>query len=162
MQVPHYPWSVKTFLSGRPTIRHVLELSEENYRRLLTLAPDLRGMHGAHVSSLGEKMDLHLGVFEQTPYTSLVHLTYYFSCRQPDIADPDAILRVYHDSQQVDVLDLSQSALPLQRWGSSPTLQQRWKINLFLSKWLAYCDYQGHRFHPTRTSKVFQKSMEMV
>ncbi|MCU7811602.1 MAG: DUF1249 domain-containing protein, partial [Candidatus Thiodiazotropha sp. (ex Notomyrtea botanica)] len=55
-------------------------------------------------------------------------------------------LRVYHDFQQVDVMDMRQSALPLQRWGGHPTLEQRWKINLFLSKWLNYCDTQGHRF----------------
>jgi uncharacterized protein YqiB (DUF1249 family) len=83
---------------------------------------------------------------EQTPYTSLVHLTYYFSHAVGDYPDPDATLRVYHDSRQVDVLDFRQSSLPLHRWGDNPTLEQRWRINLFLSKWLQYCVAQGHGF----------------
>jgi uncharacterized protein len=28
----------------------------------------------------------------------------------------------------------------------NPTLEQRWRINLFLSKWLHYCVAQGHSF----------------
>lgn len=120
--------------------------SEENYRHLLRLAPDLSLMAGKYLSSLGQGMDLHLEIFEQTPYTSLIHLTYFFPHPVGHYPDPDATLRVYHDFRQVDVMDMRQSALPLQRWGSHPTLEQRWKINLFLSKWLNYCITQGHSF----------------
>ncbi len=120
--------------------------SEENYRHLLRLAPDLELMSGKHLSSLGSGVDLHLDIFEQTPYTSLIHLTYFFPHVAGYYPDPDATLRVYHDFLQVDVVDLRQSTLPLQRWGAHPTLEQRWKINLFLSKWLGYCITQGHSF----------------
>lgn len=146
MRLVTYPWRMKYLLSARPTMGKVLDLSEENYALLMRLAPDLALMAGNYQSSLDQGMDLYLEAIEQTPYTSLVHLTYYFSHAVGDYPDPDAMLRVYHDSRQIDVLDLRQSTLPLQRWGLNPTLEQRWRINLFLSKWLRYCVAQGHSF----------------
>jgi uncharacterized protein len=130
----------------RPSMGSVLDLCEENYDLLLRMAPDLQSLEGEHRSRLGGSMDLYLDVIEQTPYTTLVHLTYYFTHAVGDYPDPDAMLRVYHDSRQVDVVDFRQSNLPLHRWGGNPTLEQRWKINLFLSKWLRYCAEQGHSF----------------
>ncbi|MCG7861507.1 MAG: DUF1249 domain-containing protein [Candidatus Thiodiazotropha endolucinida] len=133
-------------LAKRPSVGMVLDLSEENYALLMRLAPCLAEMSGQYQSNLEHGMDLYLEVMEQTPYTSLVHLTYYFSHAVGDYPDPDATLRVYHDSSQIDVLDLRQSSLPLHRWGDNPTLEQRWRINLFLTKWLQYCVAQGHGF----------------
>jgi uncharacterized protein YqiB (DUF1249 family) len=133
-------------LAKRQGMGMVLDLSEENYALLMRLAPSLAEMSGKYQSNLEHGMDLYLEAMEQTPYTSLVHLTYYFSHAVGDYPDPDATLRVYHDSRQVDVLDLRQSTLPLHRWGDNPTLEQRWRINLFLSKWLQYCVAQGHGF----------------
>ncbi len=124
----------------------VQRLSEENYHHLMRLAPDMPLLEGKHVSSLGQGVDLHLDILDHTPYTDLIHLTYYFPHGVGHYPDPDATLRVYHDFRQADVLDLRQSSLPMQRWGSNSTLEQRWKINLFLSKWLNYCTLQGHYF----------------
>ncbi|MCU7797974.1 MAG: DUF1249 domain-containing protein [Candidatus Thiodiazotropha sp. (ex Semelilucina semeliformis)] len=146
MKKTYYPWSLRYLSLSPPTMGMVQAQSEENYQHLLRLAPDLSLMEGKHLSSLGRGIDLHLEIYEQTPYTSLIHLTYFFPHAVGHYPDPDASLRVYHDFQQVDVMDMRQSALPLQRWGGHPTLEQRWKINLFLSKWLNYCNTQGHRF----------------
>ncbi|MES9991668.1 MAG: DUF1249 domain-containing protein [Candidatus Thiodiazotropha sp.] len=157
MYTAGYPWSSNKLLSTRPRVGMVLDLSEENYALLMRMAPSLGDMSGRYQSNLEHGMDLHLEVLEQTPYTTLVHLTYYFSHAVGDYPDPDATLRIYHDSKQVDVLDLRQSSLPLHRWGDNPTLDQRWRINLFLSKWLNYCVAQGHRF--TTTSRVFSDNL---
>lgn len=146
MRRSDYPWSLKNLGMRHPGMDQVQCLGEENYRHLLRLAPDLALLQGKHVSSLGRGVDLHLDVLDQTPYTSLIHLTYYFPHGVGHYPDPDATLRVYHDFRQVDVLDLRQSALPMQRWGSDSIMEQRWKINLFLSKWLSYCTLQGHHF----------------
>ena len=32
----------------------------------------------------------------------------------------------------------------------SYTLQEKWRMNRFLQKWLGYCLMQGHRFTPER------------
>lgn len=91
-------------------------------------------------------MDLHLEIQEQTPYTTLIHLTYFFPYQKERHPDPDALLRVYHDSRQVEVVNLKQHALPLNGGSKLPTLVQKWRVNLFLSKWLNYCAEQGHNF----------------
>jgi uncharacterized protein YqiB (DUF1249 family) len=123
-----------------------MDLCEENYRVLMRLVPQLHELQGSYRSELSRGMDLHLEILEQTPYTTLLHLTYYFSHAAGVVPDPDATLRAYHDAAQVEVQDLRQTALPLDRGPHFPTLEQKWKANMFLSKWLAFCGAQGHRF----------------
>jgi uncharacterized protein YqiB (DUF1249 family) len=93
-------------------------------------------------------MDLYLEIQEQAPYTTQVRLTHLFADPGADAPrpDPDVCLRVYHDARQVEVLDLSQSVLPLRRIYAHPALADKWRANLFLSKWLAFCVRQGHCF----------------
>lgn len=139
-------------LSGKPTVGWLMDLCEENYHYLMRLAPGVRQMQGCYLSRLNGAMDLYLEVIEQTPYTSLLHLTYYFAHESGQRPDPDATIRIYHDSRQAEVLSLVQHALPLNRDSLRPLMEQKWKISLFLSKWLAYSVRQGHCFqsgHPT-------------
>lgn len=151
MQVTHYPWATSLARSGRPTVGNLMGLCEENYRTLLRLIPDLRWIQGEMRSVLDQDLDLHLEILEQAPYTTLLRLTYYFPhndglvhrLRDPD---PDALLRAYHDAGQVEVLDLRQTALPLHNNYRYPALEIKWKVNLFLSKWLAFCVMRGHLF----------------
>ena len=65
--------------------------------------------------------------------------------------EPDVLLRVYHDAEQVEVIDLKQSSLPVHSLYEAPGLLNKWQVNLFVSKWLAFCVYQGHRFSPQST-----------
>lgn len=65
--------------------------------------------------------------------------------REPP-TEPNALLRAYHDAAQVEVLDLRQTVLPLYRHYGAPALEAKWRANLFLSKWLAYCLREGHVF----------------
>lgn len=124
-----------------------MDLCEENYRYLLKLAPQLRELEGRFLSRIDNGVDLYLEIQEQTPYTTLVHLTYYFEHAEGQRPNPDIRLRVYHDSAQAEVLDLHQNVLQLDWDPHNPLLEQKWKANLFLSKWLAYCLQQGHGFH---------------
>jgi len=151
MQAPHYPWSNPFVLSGRPTVGALMGLCEENYRSLLRLVPDLRRLRGELRSVRDGGLDLHLEIIEQAPYTTLLRLTYFFphndgKVHRIPVADPDALLRVYHDAAQVEVLDLRQTILPIHRHYQYPALATKWKANLFLSKWLSYCLRQGHGF----------------
>ena len=147
-----FPWTsqIVPLLEQTPTVGQLLDLCEENYRLLLEMVPDLRHRRGRFASRRPGQMDLHLQILEQTPYTTVVHLTYYFSHHQGQLPDPDAVLRVYHDAAQIEVIKLRQSALPLVAGYQHPSLLNRWRVQLFLSKWLAYCKHQGHRFEPPR------------
>ncbi len=131
-----FPWisQVAPLLDRAPTVGQLLDLCEENYGLLLEMAPQLRRQEGLLKSARPGHMDLYLEVLEQTPYTTVVHLTYYFSHQQGQVPDPDAVLRVYHDAAQVEVVDLRQSALPLVAGYHYPSLLNKWKVQLFLSK----------------------------
>lgn len=125
-----------------------MELCEDNYSLLQRLVPDLREMTGDHVALLKGHANLHLEVLEHSRYTSLIHLTYYFEHGQALRPEPDAVLRVYHDSGQLEVVELRQadtvlSAIPLYE---VPGLTNKWQLNWFVSKWLGYCVAVGYRF----------------
>jgi len=165
MQATHYPWTASLARPGRPTVGNLMSLCEENYRVLTRLVPDLRGIQGEMRSTLDRELDLHLEILEQAPYTTLLRLTYFFPHRDGLVhklqdPDPDALLRAYHDAGQVEVLDLRQTALPLHNNYRSPALETKWKVNQFLSKWLAFCLQRGHRFPrgPETPTKFGQKA----
>ena len=146
MRASVYPWNLHSLLEGRPSLGGLMALCEENYRVLGRLIPDMPNLTGHMRSGLPQGMDLHLEILEQTPYTTLLHLTYYFPHGRGAVPDPDATLRAYHDAGQVEILDLRQTALPLVRRPHCPTLEQKWKTSLFLSKWLVFSATQGHMF----------------
>lgn len=151
MQAPHYPWISPFVMEGRPTVGDLMSLCETNYRTLLRMTPDLCRMRGEMRSVRPGGLALHLEILEQSPYTTLLRLTYFFPHTDGKVhyvpeADPDALLRAYHDAGQVEVVDLRQTALPLHNHYQYPALETKWKANLFLSKWLPYCTRQGHRF----------------
>jgi hypothetical protein len=124
----------------------LLDLCEENFQLLGSIAPGLRGMRGSHRSHRAGHPDLHLEVLEEAAYTTTLRLTYWFDDPHGRAPDPDATLRVYHDARQLEVLDLRQQVLPVGRLFESPALARKWKASVFLSKWLWYCVQSGHRF----------------
>ena len=146
-----YPWLDGLLGESRPSVGGLMALCEENYASLLRLAPGLRSMQGDHRSMCRGATDLHLEIIEQSRYTTLLRLTYFFPhddgrVHRLPLADPDALLRAYHDAAQVEVLDLRQSALPLHNHYSPPALDAKWKANLFFAKWIGYCQVSGHGF----------------
>jgi uncharacterized protein len=151
MQATRYPWGTSFALTGRPTVGDLMTLCEENYRLLMRMVPDLRELRGERRSGREGGLDLHLEILEQGPYTTLLRLTHFFPYDDGQVhrvpqADPDALLRAYHDAGQVEVLDLRQTALPIHSHYRPPALLAKWRANIFLAKWLIYCSREGHRF----------------
>jgi len=142
------PWRhfLQSSLDRRPNVGRLVELCEESYRYLHKLLPDLAHMQGRYRSTGDEHADLFLEVVEHTRYTSVIHLTYYFEQERGMEPEPDVMLRVYHDAKQVEVIDLQQSRLPVHNLYEAPGLRNKWQVNLFVSRWLAFCVLQGHRF----------------
>ena len=133
-------------LNARPTLGGLMELCEGNYRLLNRLVPDMTTVRGSQISRRQGSPALHLDVLEQARHTSLLRLTYHFDSAEPAGHDPDMRLRVYHDARQVEVESLHQTALPLDRLYQHPALDQKWRANQFLSRWLSFCLMQGHAF----------------
>jgi len=141
-------------LERRPNVGRLVELCEENYAYLQRLLPELREMEGSYRSIGEEHSDLFLEVVEHARYTSIVHLTYYFEHDRRHEPEPDVLLRVYHDTEQVEVIDLKQSSLPVHSLYEAPGLLNKWQVNLFVSKWLAFCVHQRHRFFPQESEDL--------
>ena len=147
MQYHCYPWTLNNTLKFKPSVGQLMDLCEENYRLIMTLAPGIHYMQGKSVSAQPSHQDLHLEILEQSRYTTLIHLTYFFGGSK--LPDPDAVLRIYHDSRQLEVIELKQSSYPALNSYSHPSLLVKWKINLFIFKWLNYCKHQNHHFPST-------------
>jgi uncharacterized protein YqiB (DUF1249 family) len=130
-----------------------MELCEESYGHLRRMVPQLACLDGHYRSSLDGHVDLHLEILEQARYTTLLRLTYQFDHSDGRRPEPDAVLRAYHDARQVEVVELHQRNLPLERLFQAPGLRNRWRANLFLSRWLSFCARQGHRF-PSQATKT--------
>lgn len=137
---------IKKLIDRQPSVGDLMTLCEDNYRYLLNLVPQLRRLQGEHRSTCPDHQDLHLTIVEQTPYTTLLRLTYHFTLDDGRTADPDALLRVYHDARQVEVEDLRQQNLPTERAYEAPGLLNKWRLNMFVSRWLLFCVRQGHLF----------------
>jgi len=147
VQRPAIDPALRRVLAGSATVGRLLDLCEENYQLLRTLAPQLRSLRGHHSAfAAHEGPDLHLEILEQSRYTTTLRLTYFFDELAGRAADPDATLRAYHDARQVEVLDLRQGALPVAPAFSPPGLDRKWKANLFVSKWLCFSVVGGYRF----------------
>ena len=144
----YFPWGgkISEIATAEATVGQLMDLCEENYRLLIHIAPGLPSMAGSYHSIVQGQLDLHLEVLEQSRYTTLAHLTYYFPHKNNKLADPDATIRVYHDAQQLEVVDIRQSALPVLNNYLPPGLLDKWRANTFINKWLTYCHQHGHQF----------------
>jgi uncharacterized protein YqiB (DUF1249 family) len=151
MQISWNPQLVR-LLRAEPTVGALMELCEESYGYLRRMVPRLAHLSGHHRSSLAGHVDLHLEILEQSRYTTLLRLTYHFDHCEGSTPEPDAVLRAYHDARQVEVVELHQRNLPLERLFQAPGLRNRWRANLFVSRWLSFCARQGHRF-PSQATK---------
>jgi uncharacterized protein YqiB (DUF1249 family) len=154
MFISPYPWTgaLLRSLDQEPTMGRLLDLCEENYQALLTLFPELPEHKGEFESHLPGQAHLKLTVLEQSKYTSLINLTYAFDDGRE--SDPDAVLRVYHDAEQVEVEQVRQSNLPELSLYEAPGLVNKWRANIFVGKWLRFCVNQGHFFTSRQSQKV--------
>ena len=129
----------------------LMTLYESNYIRLRWLIADIAGITGTRVSKVGGDCPLHLEVEEQARYTTTFRLTYFFEeAGGSRRADPDLVVRVYHDARLAEVCSCSRwhrhTVLRSLRAQDSKSLDERWARNMMLNKWLDYCVERGHRF----------------
>ena len=146
---PRSTMKLRALIGARPTVGTLMDMCEGSYGLLMKLAPGLASLSGIHRSRTEFGPDLHLDVLEQSRHTTLIRLTHSFAAGEAGVSDPDLRLRVYHDARQVEVEGLNQTALPLDRLYHHPALEQKWRVNQFLARWLAFCLSQGHGFSTT-------------
>ncbi len=123
-----------------------MDLYEQNYMLTRLLIPGLKKIGtGEHTSRIEGCLPLYLNVLEKEKYTTTLSLSYRFRERSKYPKQPDLIVRVYHDANTAEVM---RGLIHGQRYTRrmSRTLDESWKLNRFLYKWLRYCLYRGHLF----------------
>jgi uncharacterized protein len=131
----------------------LMTLYESNFIKLQHLIPDAAACEGPAVSRTPRDCDLHLEPLRRERYTSTLKLTYRFEDEPGTwVADPDILLRVYHDAMLVEAVtgcDRVCRHFKLQELAASThsiELDRRWRNNILLNKWLDYVLDMGHRY----------------
>lgn len=102
-----------------------------------------------YVSYSAEGLALYIEVQERHAYTTQLKMTYFIKDNTGCItADPDAQIRVYHDSSQAEATHVYPGSVNEPIFGSlvpvDDVVEYRWKLNRFLDKWLNYLTEHGH------------------
>lgn len=137
----------------------LMTLYESNYIRLRQLLGDPASLPDARVSYTPDDCPLYLQVSERSRYTVTFTLTYRFLDGTAVVADPDLQVRVYHDARLGEVLHCARwhqqrifALLRREVWSDPQArarlreMDQRWRRNILLNKWLDYCVERGHSF----------------
>ena len=130
-----------------------MALYESNYARFYELLPRrsmIRTAGQELVSSAPGDCDLYVNVLEVTTFTTTLNMTYIFSESDEEIADPDLLVRMYHDAGLAEAMacrrtHIHEALLPFDTQAGEE-LGRRWARNMMFNKWLEYCMDRRHRF----------------
>lgn len=124
----------------------LMELYENNYMLIRLLAPGLKAYQASsYVSRPDGLLPLELSEIEHNRYTTTFKLTYLFSSKTRHAREPDLTIRLYHDARTCEVMS---GLISASRFESRRTrdLDDGYRLNRFLHKWVSYCLRQGHGF----------------
>lgn len=139
-------------------LARLIDLYERNYRLLEQLTPELAYPFDAAVSRVGAEPPLHLRVVKRSRYTVELQLHYRFGAdggddgndSGNDVLRPNMLLRVCRDAGTVEALgDAPQRCWPFvdeALQNAVGFMDQQWRRNYFLLRWLDYLVSQGHGF----------------
>jgi uncharacterized protein YqiB (DUF1249 family) len=135
-------------LRKNPALKRLQELQEEIYRQLHLLIPDQIAFNDSLISRVAGSPDLRLEVLERHSYTTFFRLTYEFRKGEERSYAPDAHIRFYHDAHIAEAtsFNLGQGCIRTAHPSYPPKqiLQQAWRRNRVLDRWLDYLLKQGH------------------
>jgi uncharacterized protein YqiB (DUF1249 family) len=126
----------------------LMALYESNYLRLLRLVPEIARLDGCFRSRVAGDCDLHVEILERSRYTVTLSMTYHFETDEGLLVDPDMTVRLYLDGRLAEAMAIGrcQRHATLRRLVHEHRreLDQRWRRNTVLNKWLEYLSDQGH------------------
>jgi len=126
----------------------LMALYESNYLRLLHLVPELERLDGCFRSRVAGDCELFVDVLDRSRYTVTLGLTYHFETDGGRVADPDMQVRAYLDGCLAEAMSIGgkhrHTKLRRLLRAGRRTLDERWKRNVVLNKWLEYLTDQGH------------------
>ena len=123
---------------------------EFNFRLIQRLIPELELPFQDAVSKSASDFPLHLSVMERDRYTVTLKLTYEFVDQEGVRRQPDIWVRVYRDACVAEALECSHRPPWQAEDDADPKawafLNEQWRRNLMLGKWLEYLLDHGHGF----------------
>jgi uncharacterized protein len=126
----------------------LMALYESNYLRLQQLIPELDRLDGYFKSRVAGACDLHVEIIERSRYTITLSLSYFFYENDNRVADPDLQVRAYLDGRLAEAMHVGSDHRHPELCRLSrehrQVLDQRWRRNILLNKWLDYLMDQGH------------------
>jgi uncharacterized protein YqiB (DUF1249 family) len=150
-------FSQQNILGKQPALKRLQEVQEEIYRQLHLLIPDAIAFEDSLVSRVAGSPALRLEVIERHPYTTFLRLTYEFREGEDRSYAPDAHIRFYSDAHIAEATSFntgqgcSRTAHP--SYPPRQILQQAWRRNRALDRWLDYLLKQGHSVATMRPAR---------
>ena len=144
-------------LGRKPALRRLQQVQEEIYRQLHLLIPDQFAFHDVLMSRVSGSPDLRMEILERHNYTTFFRLTYEFTENDQPTYAPDAHIRFYHDARIAEATSFStgqgctRTAHP--SYPPKQILQQAWRTNRALDRWLDYLLKQGHSVATMKPAK---------
>lgn len=133
---------------GLGPLSYLLNLYEENFILLTKLVGSVRNYSGANLSHVPNKPPLWLEIIEQQPYTSILRITHSFNAEIGIVLDPNAYVRVYHDTKQAETTHCFVGAELKKLYSLEAPLREvnekRLQMTTFFNKWLHYLVESGH------------------
>ncbi len=135
-------------LGRKPALKRLQQVQEEIYRQLQLLIPDQFAFHDVLRSRVSGSPDLRLEILERHTYTTFLRLTYEFLDGEERSYAPDAHIRFYHDAHIAEATSFNvgqgcvrtaHPSFPIRQ-----IMQQAWRRNRALDRWLDYLLKQGH------------------
>jgi len=135
-------------LRRHPALKRLQDVQEEIYRQLHLLIPDQFAFHDLLVSRVAGSPDLRMEILERHNYTTFIRLTYEFGEGEKKSYAPDAHIRFYHDAHIAEATSFSMgqgcSRTAHPSYPPRQIMQQAWRRNRALDRWLDYVLKQGH------------------
>jgi uncharacterized protein YqiB (DUF1249 family) len=150
-------FSQKNARERQPVLKRLQEVQEEIYRQLHLLIPDQSAYYDSLVSRVNGSPALRLEIIERHPYTTFLRLTYEFREGDDTSYAPDAHVRFYHDAHLAEATSYNtgqgcnRTAHP--SYPARQLLQQAWRRNRALDRWLDYLLKQGHSVATMRPAR---------
>jgi uncharacterized protein YqiB (DUF1249 family) len=150
-------FSQQNILGKQPALKRLQEVQEEIYRQLHLLIPDAIAFEDSLVSRVAGSPALRLEVIERHPYTTFLRLTYEFREGEDRSYAPNAHIRFYSDAHIAEATSFntgqgcSRTAHP--SYPPRQILQQAWRRNRALDRWLDYLLKQGHSVATMRPAR---------
>lgn len=125
----------------------LMELYEMNYMLMRRLMPRMPELSGTLCSEGGEGLPLVVEVLEQGRFTTVVRMFYRMPGEDGGLCEvPDLRVRVYRDARVAEAVNGRLRGRGCHTLGPAGErcLEQRWRLNRFLYKWLRYLLYRQH------------------